>query len=91
MKRYVFVNRSQQVQVIRTIPGHWERTLFPGQYAIFEAEPDDYLEVYSCCRSTTILEERHPCCYLLDSSLPEAAAPSWLPPYLDKLADAVKG
>ncbi|MFS8860082.1 DUF1830 domain-containing protein [Synechococcus sp. B60.1] len=91
MKRYVFVNRSQQVQVIRTIPGHWERTLFPGQYAIFEAEPDDYLEVYSCCCSTTLLEERHPCHSLLDSSLPEAESHSWLPPHLGSLADAVNG
>jgi hypothetical protein len=91
MKRYVYVNRSGQVQVVRTIPGHWERTLFPGQYALFEAEPDDYLEVYSYCCATTILEERRPCRWLLDSSLSEVEAHPWLPPHLDTLADAVNG
>jgi glutamyl-tRNA reductase len=46
---------------------------------------EKHLEVYSCCCSTTILEERHPCRRLLDSSLPEAD------PHLDRLADAVNG
>ncbi|MEN9222074.1 MAG: DUF1830 domain-containing protein [Thermostichus sp. BF3_bins_97] len=93
MKRYAFINGSGQVQVIRTIPGHWERTLFPGQHAVFEAEPDDYLEIYSCCCSTTILEERRPCRCLLDSSAP-LAEPSrylWVSPELGILADAVNG
>ncbi|MEN9226347.1 MAG: DUF1830 domain-containing protein [Thermostichus sp. HHBFW_bins_43] len=93
MKRYAFINGSGQVQVIRTIPGHWERTLFPGQRAIFEAEPDDYLEIYSCCCSTTILEERRPCRCLLDSSAPqeESSPYQWVGAELGLLADAVNG
>lgn len=93
MKRYAFINASGQVQVIRTIPGHWERTLFPGQKVIFEAEPDDYLEVYSYSCATALLEERRPCRYLSDSGEPEVE-PSryqWQPPELGILADAVNG
>jgi hypothetical protein len=37
------------------------------------------------------LEERRPCRWLLDSSLPEVEAHPWLPPHLDTLADAVNG
>ncbi|MGY2767378.1 DUF1830 domain-containing protein [Thermostichus sp. MS-CIW-26] len=91
MKRYAFVNCSGQVQVIRTIPGHWERTLFPGQQAIFEAEPDDYLEVYSCCCSTAILEERRLCRYLVDSSSPEVDLYLWSSSQRGTLADALNG
>ncbi|MGQ9836630.1 MAG: DUF1830 domain-containing protein [Cyanobacteriota bacterium] len=93
MKRYAFINASGQVQVIRTIPGHWERTLFPGQHVIFEAEPDDYLEIYSCSYSTALLEERRPCRCLSDSAGLEVEASHYQcqPPELGILVDAVNG
>lgn len=67
MKRYAFTNRSGRIQVIKTRIRGWERTLFPGQQAMFEADPEDFLEVYTYQSSTAILEDRMPCLYLHNS------------------------
>ncbi|MDX2271633.1 MAG: DUF1830 domain-containing protein [Cyanobacteriota bacterium] len=61
MKRYVFTNDSDRVQVIKTRIRHWERTLFPGQAATFEANPEDFLEIYTYQVSSALLADRTPC------------------------------
>ncbi len=64
MQAYAFTNKSDDVQVIRTSDGHLERTLFPGQQVIFEADPDQYLEVFSNQLMSSLLVDRWPCCNL---------------------------
>ncbi|NJL99957.1 MAG: DUF1830 domain-containing protein [Synechococcaceae cyanobacterium SM2_3_2] len=61
MKSYAFTNRSDDVQVVRTSDGHLERTLFPGQQVVFEADPDQFLEIYSHQWMSNLLVDRWPC------------------------------
>lgn len=61
MQAYCFTNSSDDVQVVRTSDGHLERTLFPGQRITFQANPDEYLEVYSNQWMSNLLEDRWPC------------------------------
>lgn len=60
-----YVNSTEQVQIIKIRNPHhfcFERVVFPGQKLLFEARPDDQLEIFagglvSACLADTLLCE----------------------------------
>jgi hypothetical protein len=66
MKRYVFANHSGSIQVIKTTSSHLERTLLPGQRIAFQADPSEFLEVYTHHYTSGVLADRT-CCGQLQS------------------------
>ncbi len=61
MNRYSLVNQSRFVQVIRTTGHHVERTVLPGQTVTVEADPEEYLEIYTNEWTTSLLAARMVC------------------------------
>lgn len=62
-----YKNQTNQLQVIRlknSFQGDLERIIFPGEYYLFKAKPDDQVEVYSKVNEEMIESEYVPC-YIL--------------------------
>jgi Domain of unknown function (DUF1830) len=62
-----YVNTSRNMQIIRItdIPNtFFERTVFPGQRAIFETLPTAHLEIHTGMMASAVLEDTIPCNHL---------------------------
>ena len=62
-----YKNKTNQLQVIRlkkASQGYLERVIFPGEYYLFEADPQDEVEVYSKVNEEMI-ESQHLLCQSL--------------------------
>ena len=62
-----YKNNTEQLQVIRlknSAQGYLERIVFPGEYYLFKAEPQDEVEVYSKVNQEMI-ESQHLLCQSL--------------------------
>ncbi len=69
MKRYALTNQSADVQVVKTSKHHVERTLFPGQSVTVDADPTEFLEIYTYQWMTSILTDRVFCQDILTEDL----------------------
>lgn len=57
-------NKTNQLQVIRlknSYKGDFERIVFPGEHYLFQAKPEDQVEVYSKINDEMIESEHLPC------------------------------
>lgn len=59
-----YVNTTNQIQVVRIANApncYFERVIFPGQRVLFEALPDDQLEIHTSMMASAVLSDKIPC------------------------------
>lgn len=62
-----YKNKTNQLQVIRlkkSSQGYLERLIFPGEYYLFQAEPQNEVEIYSKVNEE-LIESQHLLCQSL--------------------------
>ncbi|WP_017719989.1 DUF1830 domain-containing protein [Kamptonema formosum] len=62
-----YINVTERIQIVR-VPqltnGFCDRVIFPGERLMFEAKPEDLLEIHSAKPANIILSQKIPCARL---------------------------